>query len=148
MRRWTLVAPALLSAVALAAPAAPAEPAGIAAFYLSLRPGQCALGTLASTTKTLRVVPCKNPAHNFEVFATEHGGWGHQPASGAVAGARASVVCKAAFVRRTGHPIRRPYGWWAFWPDAGAEQNRYGDKIVCGLTLFPSLPLGAGSHIR
>ena len=40
-------------------------------------------------------------------------------------------------------------GWNAYWPDAGAETARYGDKIICNFRAWPSLAaLGSGWHVR
>jgi hypothetical protein len=145
MKSLAVVTLVVLSTVVFVAPDAPAASN---AFYLAVKPGQCAAGSLAG--KTLPLVPCSNRLHTLEVYAVGHGGWGHSLIPPyATALAQAGAVCKAAFVRKTGHAIRRPYGWHASWPDAGGEQTRYGDRVICGLTLFPHPgPLGAGTHIR
>ncbi len=130
----------------IAAVSAPAVSAGRVS-YLSLRAGDCAIRA-ASTPKSVAVVPCSNPRHDLEVYAVEHGGWRHRalPSSSLVS-ARAQYLCLNAFVDVTGHELPSGYGWRGFWPDAGAEQKRYGDEVICSLGRYPALAaLGAGRH--
>ena len=115
-------------------------------FYLDLRAGQCATFPLGA--KFLQVVPCSNAAHNLEAYYVGHGGWGHGavPARAAVF-AIARSRCTGIFQRRFGHPIRPGYGWYAFWPDRGKEQAKYGDRVICSLDRFPGTGrMGPGVH--
>jgi hypothetical protein len=116
-------------------------------FYLSVRLHQCLIGTTTQGAKTVMVVPCSDAAHNLEVYAVGHGGWGHAgPPSNAYALTR--VVCLSAYQRLTGHPLPKAAGWQGFWPDPGAETTRYGDKVVCSYRTWPRLdPLGSGRHV-
>ena len=115
-------------------------------FYLDLKAGQCA-GQL--TGKSLLVVPCSNGSHRYEPFAVLHGGWGHAPRGHNAAFARAQQLCVGTYRTRYGGAIRQGYGWWAFWPDAGPETTKYGDRIVCSLVRWPGRPpMGPGTHFR
>lgn len=131
----------------LAATAALAESSG-RVFYLSARVHQCLIGSTRQGAKTVAVVPCSKPAHNFEVYAVDHGGWGHSnPPSNTFGLVR--VVCLTAYQRLTGHPLPRTGGWQGFWPDPGAETTRYGDKVICSYRTWPRYgPLGSGWHVR
>lgn len=64
---------------------------GTRAFYLTVHPRQC-LVTARSSPKWVQVVPCSDPAHDMEVYAIAHGGWGHgtppTPARGVAIAAR------------------------------------------------------------
>jgi hypothetical protein len=117
-------------------------------FYLAEHPRQCLIVPTAG--KTVVVVPCSDAAHNLEVYAVGHGGWGHAgPPAQAQALAIARSICFSAFQRLTGHAIRTPYGWLASWPDPGAESARYGDKVICGLRTWPHIgPMGSGWHVH
>ena len=150
MRRILLVVPASLALVLASATAAlAASGSGTRVFYLATHPRQC-LVSVKSSPKFVQVVPCADPAHDMEVYAIAHGGWGHAappPSTRAVAIARS--LCLSAFQRVTGHPLARTQGWNAFWPDPGAETARYGDKVICSLRTWPGLgPLGPGWHVR
>jgi hypothetical protein len=116
-------------------------------FYLSPRVHQCLIGTASPRAKTVIVVPCSNPAHNLEVYAVGHGGWGHNsPPSNAYALVRG--VCLSAYQRFTGHSLPNTAGWQGYWPDPGAETTRYGDKVVCSYRTWPTFrPLGSGWHV-
>ncbi len=118
-------------------------------FYLSTHPREC-LVSVKSSPKWVQVVPCSNSAHNMEVYAIVHGGWGHRtppPSTKALSIARS--LCLAAFQRVTGHPLATTQGWNAFWPDPGSETARYGDKVICSLSSYPRLgPLGSGWHVH
>jgi hypothetical protein len=120
-------------------------------FYLAARPGECLIAPRTAGSqahKYVTAVPCANPRHNFEVFAVRHGGWGGKPAP-ANAPSLVLRICRAAYARATGHPLRAPGGTYGFWADAGPEQARYRDKVVCSYVYYPSYaPLGAGRHIR
>ena len=143
MRR-TVLCLVLLGAFAAPAGAATGRPT----FYLAVVPGQC---VISGHGKTVSVVPCSDPRHSLEVYAVGHGGWGHGPMPSAYATqhAIARSVCLAAFQRREGRPLAATEGWYASWPDPGAEQQRYGDKIVCSYGHYPGQrALGSGRHIR
>jgi hypothetical protein len=141
----------LLLAVSVAAAAATVSSAAVGhpAFYLSVHAHQCLVRD-AGHAKTVMVVPCSDAAHEMEVFAVRHGGWGHgTPPSPARGYALARSICLSAFQRITGHVMARTEGWQAFWPDPGAETARYGDKIICNLRAWPRWqPLGAGWHVH
>jgi hypothetical protein len=100
----------------------------------------------------MQVVPCSNGAHNLEAYAVGHGGWGHGPVPVyAHAFSLARSVCVPSFQQRFGHAIGAgrtgAWGWYGFWPDRGAEQAKYGDRIVCSLRRFPAFPaMGRGVH--
>ena len=137
---------ALVATLAVAGPALAAGAKPIS--YLALHAGECATRS-ASTPKTVEVVPCSNPKHNLEVYAVEHGGWGPgTPPPAPQVAARAQFLCLNAFVIVTGHQLPSGYGWRGFWPDAGSEQKRYGDEVICSLGRYPSLAaLGSGRHL-
>jgi hypothetical protein len=116
-------------------------------FYLDLKPGQCAIQV---APKFFQVVACSNAGHRFEVFAVLHAGWGTAaPPGHNAAFARAKQVCLSTFRSRYGGAIRQGYGWWGYWPDAGAETAKYSDRLVCTLIRWPGHPpMGAGTHLR
>lgn len=122
-----------------------------AVFYLATRPGECLIASSSTGSlghKTVSVVACTNRKHNFEVFAVRHGGWRSKPAPGNAA-TIVRGICRTAYVRISGHSLRSPGGTYGFWADPGAEQARYGDKVICSYILYPSYAaLGAGRHIR
>ena len=126
---------------------------GRRAFYLTVRPGQCLIAgskTGTGSDKIVLVVPCSNPEHQFEVYAVRHGGWGHgtvpSPASLKLI---MRSACLGAYQQVTGHAMPASGGWDAFAPDPGAEQARYGDKIICSYVHWPTLaPFGSGRHVR
>jgi hypothetical protein len=151
MTRFALIS--LIVCLATAAAAQAAASPGKRAFYLTVRPGQCLIAGSKSGTgsdKIVLVVPCSDPRHQFEVYAVRRGGWGHgtvpQPATlHRIMGS----VCLGAYQQITGHQMPRGGGWDAFAPDQGAEQARYGDKILCSYVHYPTdSPLGAGRHVR
>jgi hypothetical protein len=149
MIRHTLIGLLLLLTAATAAQAS--QGAGQRAFYLTVHPRECLIGSTSSgnkSYKTVLVVPCSNPNHNLEVYAIGHGGWGHRtppPVKTELAIMR--TVCWAAYQRLTGHPLRA--GWDGFAPDPGAETAQYGDKIICNYRSWPAFhALGAGWHAR
>ncbi len=117
-------------------------------FYLSVRVHQCLIGTTSPRAKHETVVPCSDAAHNLEVYAIGHGGWGHQtPPTNSFAIARA--LCLSAYQRTTGRPLPPTGGWQGFWPDPGAETKQYGDKVVCSYRSWPRFgPLGSGWHVH
>jgi hypothetical protein len=123
--------------------------AGVRAFYLAAKPGQCLIANSNSGNaghKAVLVVSCSSPSHTFEVYAVRHGTWakGTSPARGLV-----ESLCLAAYRQTTGRSLAAPGGWYAFTPDPGAEQNRYGDKVICSYTHYPGLtPLGPGRHLH
>ena len=102
----------------------------------------------SKASKTVAVVSCSNPAHNMEVYAVGHGGWGrHNPPADAYSLVRS--VCLSAYQRITGHTLPRTVGWNGFWPDPGAETAKYADKVICGYRTWPKLaPLGRDWHVR
>jgi hypothetical protein len=121
-------------------------------FFLTVKPHQCLVGsarTGSKANKTVLIVPCSNPAHNFEVYGIGHGGWGHAappPLTTELSIMR--TTCSAIFQRVTGHPLRT-YGWYGFAADPGAETARYADKIICSLRTYPAFgPLGVGWHVH
>ena len=138
---------AVVGAVALLAAGAASGAGRGRAFYLSVRLHQCLIGTTTPGAKTVTVVPCSNAAHNLEVYAVGHGGWGHaNPPSNA--SARVRVICLTAYQRLTGDALPKTAGWQGFWPDPGAETKQYGDKVVCSYRTWPRLgPLGSGRHV-
>jgi hypothetical protein len=139
-----VVAAGVLAGAQVVAAATPAA----RTLIVSLRVGQCAIAS-ATDTKTASVTRCANPKHNLEIYAVEHGGWGHKktpPRAKVVASAR--TLCVAAFEKRTGHSFPTDEGWRAFWIGSGNQKTRYGDRLICGLSAFPVLrPLGAGRHV-
>lgn len=140
----------LIVAVCVAATTATYASAAVGhrAFYLSVHTHQC-LVREASNPKTVLVVPCSDPAHEMEVYAIGHGGWGGTPPSAARGYALARSICLSAFRRLTGRAMAGSEGWQAFWPDPGAETARYGDKIICNLRAWPQWkPLGPGWHVH
>jgi hypothetical protein len=142
MRKATLVLVlcATFSSTAAAAATGPT-------FYLALTPRECAIGPIVQ--KKLTVVPCSDARHNLEVYAIGHGGWGHAPTSHSPALAAARQICLAAFTRITGRPLATTQGWFATWPDPGAEQAKFADKVTCMFRDYPGLrPLGSGWHVR
>jgi len=117
-------------------------------FYLRLKAGECA--RLPMKHKHLRVVPCRNPRHELEVFAVDqHVGWGLDEPPHRIVVRLSFTVCNNAFLRRFGRVITRPYTYVAYWPDPGAETNRYGDRMICALGLPGNHPpMGAGTHFH
>ena len=108
MRRNALVWVAVLGVAALVSTAGIASGStGKRVFYLKIHPRECRLGTLSRKTKKVLVVPCSNPAHNLEVYAVGHGGWGHSapPPQKTADGARASGVSERV---RAHHRARAP----------------------------------------
>ena len=105
------------------------------------------MSDLAASRKVLQVVPCSNPAHNLETYFVGHAGWGQARLTQAAETARARSVCWSTFQQRFGRPISAPYGWYAFWPDPGSEQAKYGDRLECSLIRYPGEPaMGPGRH--
>ena len=151
MRRLATLLGAAAFVVTLAATAPPAgsfaRATGTSVFYLALHKGNC--GVWPHRGKAVRVVPCSNPAHNLETYWVGHGGWGHAAATHATKFADARARCLAAFQRQYGHSILSAYGWYGFWPDPGAEQAKYGDRLECSLVRYPGEPaMGRGRHIE
>jgi hypothetical protein len=119
-------------------------------FYLAVHPRQCLLIPKYGGGKSVLVVSCADPTHNEEVYAIEHGGWGHYAPPGySTAYAIARSSCLGAFKRLTGRRLAANQGWSASWPDPGPETARYGDKIICKFRTWPQLrPLGRGWHVH
>jgi hypothetical protein len=118
-------------------------------FYLDAHPRQCVIASSDPSAKTFRVVRCSNAAHNLEVFAVRHGGWGRKLPSLRSAGLKARSLCLGSYRLLTGHAAPRTAGWAFFLPDPGAETAKYGDRIVCGYRAWPGVaPLGRGWHVR
>jgi len=106
-------------------------------------------GALRPHSKILLVVPCSNPNHSLETYAVLHGGWGSAAPSHSALIRIATSVCRGSFQRRFGHPIRAGDGFEFFFADPGAETTKYGDRVNCGLRLWPSYgAMGAGTHTR
>jgi hypothetical protein len=125
-----------------------AKPAG-RVFYLSVRSHECLIASSDPSSKSFSLVSCSNPAHNLEVYAVAHGGWGKRAVSPATAGTSARSVCLTRYRKLTGHGAPRTAGWAFFFPDPGAESRQYGDKVICGYRAWPQLaPLGSGWHVR
>jgi hypothetical protein len=149
MRRWASILSVAAAIATLAVTATPAGSSvrvtGTPVFYLALHTGKC--GVWPRRGKTVRIVPCSNATHNLEVYWVGHGGWGRTPTRNAVAFADARARCLSSFQRLYHHAIPRAYGWYAFWPDPGAEQAKYGDRTECSLVRYPGEPaMGAGRH--
>lgn len=119
-------------------------------FYLAVHPHQCLIIPKGGGGKSVRVVPCSDPTHNEEVYAIEHGGWGHNaPPVYSSAYGIARSACLAAFKQLTHRQLASNQGWSASWPDPGPETTRYGDRIVCKFRTWPQLrPLGRGWHVH
>ena len=117
-------------------------------FYLDLKAHQCGIATSVAA-KTISVVPCSNARHTIEVYAIRHGGWGHRaPPSLSAMSETGRSVCLKAFTQITHRISAQPFGYVFFVADPGAEQRRYGDKLICGLAYYPQLaPLGRGWHV-
>jgi hypothetical protein len=114
-------------------------------FYLSLKAGECA--RLPMRHKHLRVVSCRNPRHRLEVFAVDqHVGWGLAEPPHRIVVRLSFTVCNNAFLQRFRRVIRPPYGYVAYWPDPGAENRKYGDRMICALVGHGKGPMGAGTH--
>jgi hypothetical protein len=149
MRLSRLVLAALAVSLTVVPALGVASPNGAAGrtFYLDLRPGQCAV--YPPQSKYLQVVPCSNGAHNLEAYGVGHGGWGHGhiPAH-ATALAVMRSLCTNLFQRRFGHRLGSGYGYYGLWPDAGKEETKYGDRMICSVSRYPAFlsPLGPGVH--
>jgi len=116
-------------------------------FYLDLKVGECA--RLPMKHKHLRVVRCRNPRHQLEVFAVDHHvGWGLAEPPHRVVVRLSFTVCNNAFLGRFRHLIHPPYGYIAYWPDPGAETRRYGDRMICALVGPGKRPMGPGTHFH
>ena len=117
-------------------------------FYLNLKVHQCGIASSASS-KTVSVVPCSNARHTLEVYAIRHGGWGPgAPPSLTVQSRIVRKLCLTAFRQITHRTSAKPFGYVFFVPDAGSEQTRYGDKLICSVGYYPKLaPLGGGWHV-
>lgn len=151
-RRALPAAVAAVAAVALALGAGSAVATGKRIFYLTVKPHQCLVASTGvgnGSNKWVLAVPCSDPAHDLEVYAVGHGGWGHAaPPSSRTAVAVVQRTCLNLYARVTGHALAT-FGWDGFRPDPGAETRRYGDRIVCMLRTWPKLrPLGAGWHVH
>jgi hypothetical protein len=145
VRRLTVLGVLAATAAVLAATTSAAT-ASHRVFYLAMRAGDC---TTKVASKWYLVMPCANARHRFEVYAVGHGGWGTAPPSHSAAFARVEQLCTSTFQRRYGGPIGTGYGWWAIWADAGAEAEKYGDRVVCALVRWPEHPpMGPGTHFR
>lgn len=116
-------------------------------FYLDLKAGECA--RLPMKHKHLRVVPCRNPRHQLEVFAVDQDvGWGDTPPPHRIVVRLSFTVCNNAFLQRFRHVITPPYGYIAYWPDPGAETRKYGDRMICALVGPGKGPMGPGTHFH
>jgi hypothetical protein len=117
---------------------------------LEAHPRQCLIGTADVNAQTVLVVPCSDPAHNLEVYAIRHGGWGDaRPPAPRVGFAIARTTCRLAFERLTGHAIPPAAGWQWRLANTPTETARYADKIVCSYRAWPRLTaLGSGWHVR
>ena len=103
-----------------------------------------------ASAKYVQVVPCSNPSHDFEVYFVTHGGWARstRPSNSAI-NARARQICLSSFQRISGAALKSPYGYRDYFPDAGVETAKYGDRIICSLTHWPNvIPMGPGTHLH
>jgi hypothetical protein len=123
--------------------------AGAGTFYLSLRPGQCAISTAASGEHPL-VVPCSDAHHNMEVYVVTHGGWGATPPASSIINRDARRICLSDFQRLFGGAMRTNFGYMFFFPDPGAQTQQYRDRLICSLTKWPNdhAAMGAGKHFH
>ena len=132
MRRWALLVGVAAAIATLAVTATPAGSSarvtGTPVFYLALHAGNC--GVWPRRGKTVRIVACSNATHNLEVYWVGHGGWGRTSTTHAVKFADARARCLSSFQRLYHHAIQFGYGWYAFWPDPGAESAKYGDRTA------------------
>jgi hypothetical protein len=116
-------------------------------FYLNLKAGECA--RLPMKHKHLRVVPCRNPRHQLEVFAVDqHVGWGLTEPPHRIVVRLSFTVCNNAFLQRFRRVITAPYGYIAYWPDPGAETRKYGDRMICALVGPGRRAMGSGTHFQ
>ena len=150
MKRWALLVGVAAAIATLAVTATPAGSSarvtGTPVFYLALHAGNC--GIWPRRGKTVRIVACSNATHNLEVYWVGHGGWGRTSTTHAVKFADARARCLSSFQRLYHHAIQSGYGWYAFWPDPGAESAKYGDRTECSLVRYPGeLALGPGRHV-
>ena len=118
-------------------------------FYLDLRAGQCAISP-SSSAKYVQVVPCSNPSHDLEVYVVTHGGWSPSTRpSNAIINSRARQICLSNFQRMFGGAMKSPFGYRDYYPDAGGETAKYGDRLSCSLTHWPSIgAMGPGTHFH
>jgi hypothetical protein len=145
--RLALVPAMMLGALLCANVGAAREPSRV--FYLAVRPHQCLIAHDVPSSKWFLAVPCLDPGHNLEVFAVDHGGWGHRIVTTSFAGTKARSVCLRSYRLLTGHGAPGDVGWAFFFADPGAEAARYGDRVVCSYRAWPNLtPLGRGWHVR
>lgn len=152
IRSATLCTLILLTSLAIVLPpdaSSFAATSGHRTFYLDLRAGQCAIG-LSASAKYVRVVPCSNPSHDFEVYLVTRGGWlpSTRPSS-AIIISRARQICLSNFQRMFGGAMKSSFGYRYYYPDAGVETAKYGDRLSCSLTRWPSIgPMGPGTHFH
>jgi hypothetical protein len=116
----------------------PAQALGKSAFYLELQLGCYSANKSASKPskwsdtnyKTLYVTSC-TAAHHYEVFYT--GKLTSKDLNSAAAKNEAGAACDTAAINiLTGQkdlPSSLTYGY--FFPDPGAEEKKYGKKIIC-----------------
>jgi hypothetical protein len=134
MKKFSLV----LLTLAISLSAEPAQALGKATFYLQLQLG-CYSANKAPTKsskwsdtnyKTLYSTGC-NEAHHYEVFYT--GKLKTKKLDSDAAKKEAEAACdKAALSSLSGQkdlPSSLTYGY--FYPDPGAEEKKYGKKIIC-----------------
>jgi hypothetical protein len=134
MKKFALV----LLTLTISLSAEPAQALGKATFYLQLQLG-CYSANKAPTKsskwsdtnyKTLYLTSC-NDAHHYEVFYT--GKLKARKLDSETAKKEAGTACdKAALSALTGQkdlPTTLTYGY--FYPDPGAEEKKYGKKIIC-----------------
>jgi hypothetical protein len=127
-----LAAVAALTAVPATAqagtPAAPStSPAASRVHYLTMARAHCYWLPTGAAKRALPVGCARR--HQVQVAAVVHGGWGRTHPSRAARLAASRRVCRPRIIAYAGTSA----AWVAFFPDAGAEANRYGDRVICAV---------------
>ncbi len=127
-----------LFALAIALSAEPAQALGKATFYLKLKLGCYSANKVPTKAskwsetnyKNLYSTSC-NSAHHYEVFYT--GKLKAKKLDSAAAKKEAGVACDNAalnvLIGQKDLPTTLTYGY--FYPDPGAEEKKYGKRIIC-----------------
>jgi hypothetical protein len=127
-----LAAVAALTAVPATAqagtPSATSAPrAASRVFYLTMARAHCYRLPTGAAKRALPVRCARR--HQVEVAAVGHGGWGRTHPSRAARLAASRRVCRPRIIAYAGPSA----AWVAFFPDAGAEARRFGDRVVCAV---------------